>query len=327
MSSTGIGGTVARMGVGCLALLAVWAGASFALDRWVAERVVTEARPWLGVAAGLFFTLSLATIWGMLVGPARGENTREAILARAASGQMPDHDGVVVATGTVRAASVPLRSPITGTPCVAYFYRMFEEVRDTEAFGNHREVPHYWGYASRAFLVDTPVNAVRVQAVPMLKDAARRHGDPVHVAHAQQWVESTRFEVTAPGTGRLGSALSIVSAMLTEDDGESRRDWKLSDTTRTPDTLLLEETTVPVDATVSVAGPWSAARRAIITGANTSSAADGLSGVSVTTGPIEKVLEGQSAVPPSRTYTIVFAIVMAGLGYGVLWGGLQGFAP
>ncbi len=137
--TSSLGSAAVRTGVGCLALLATWAGTSIALDRWIGERVVAEARPWLGVASALFFTLALGTVWGMLFGSARGDNSREAILARAAAGRLPHGDGVVVATGTVRPASMPLQSPISDTPCVVYFYRMFDEVRDRESFGNRRE--------------------------------------------------------------------------------------------------------------------------------------------------------------------------------------------
>ena len=49
-------------------MLAVWAVAAIALDRWIGDRVTADAKPWLGVAAGLFFSLSIATVWGMLFG-------------------------------------------------------------------------------------------------------------------------------------------------------------------------------------------------------------------------------------------------------------------
>ena len=203
---------------------------------------------------------------------------------------------------------------------------MYEEVHTIAPSRRRLEVPHYWGHGNCAFIVDTPTSAVRVAAVPMLEDEPIRLAGADHVVQAQRWIGATRFDEAADIVGAIGSAFSTLNAIMTDEDGDYLRNWKRRGTTRTSESLLLEETVIPVGATVSVSGPWSVAQRAIVAGASHPGAPDGAMAVSVTTGDIDNVISGQSVVPPSKTYTIVFAIVMAALGCGVLWGGLAGFA-
>jgi len=315
------GNTVTRMALGCVGYLLLYAVVAMAVDRWTAPRVVADARPWLGWLAAVFFTLALASAWGVLRGYGRGRDSRAAILARAAAGTLPDGDGLILASGTVRPSGASLHAPLSGTACVAYTYRMYYEARDHR---NRRiEVPVYWGQACRPFLIDTPTNAVRIMAVPHLADKVVRRESPEHIARARAYVGATRFDEASGLLGAVGSAITTGTAMFTDDDGESRFDWKRTGEPRDPSTLLLEESVLPIGATASVAGPWSIDRHAIMPASD----APGGLGVTVTTGPVDTLLGANSQIPASTTTSVVLILVLTAIGVGIVWGGMTIMAP
>lgn len=307
--------------LGCLAYLILFGALAAAIDRWTAPQVVPEARPWLGIGAALCFTLALGSAWTLVSGLLNRGRSRAAILERAAAGTLPDEDGVSVVTGTVRAATLPLQSPLTGTPCVAYTYRMFHQVRNHK--GRLEDVPIYWGLASRPFIVDTRMRAVRVMAVPWIVDEATRCDGAGVVTRARQHVGTTRFEDVSGLLGAVGTVFSTVRVMFQDEDGEHRADYRAAGTTRAPETLLLEETVLPVGAVASVAGTWSAARGAIVTASGT--AVTG--GVTATSGPVDTLLKRSTQVPASTTSTALFVVVLAAFGAGILWAATTYLGP
>ncbi len=308
-----------RTALGCVALLALAAAIFVVVDRRTAGLVDPAVQPWVAAAAALQFTLALASAWTLVSGLVTRRNSRGAVLGRAAEGTLPDGDGPAVVTGTVRAAAAPLLAPLTGTPCVAYSYRLFRQVRTHN--GRMQDEPVYWGLASRPFLVDTRRRAVRVLAVPWIVDEATRHATADAVQRARQYVTSTRFEVTSGLAGALGSVLGTVRVLFADEDGEHRADYRRDDATGRLEGLLMEETVLPVGATASVAGTWSASRGAMV-------AADGTpGGVTATTGPIEQLLDKASVVPPSAAGAAIVTLVMAGLGAAVLWVAVTWMAP
>jgi hypothetical protein len=196
---------------------------------------------------------------------------------------------------------------------------MFFETRTHK--GRREEVPVYWGLASRPFIVDTRARAVRVMAVPWIVDEPSRLSGADAVLRARQYIDATRFEEASGRIGAVGTAISTVRVLFGDADGEHRADYKSTGTERDPGTLLLEETVLPVGASASVAGTWLASRGAIQPG----SGAGG--GVTVTTGPVEMLLARSSQLPASTTNSLVFAIVLGGLGAALLWAAVTWLGP
>lgn len=310
-----------RTALGCLAYLVIFGALAVAIDRWLAPQVVADACPWLGLVAAAFFTLALGAAWTVVSGWFGRGVSRAAILERAAAGTVPDEDGVALVTGRVRATGAPLLAPLSGTPCVAYTYRMFYVVSGHR--GRRQEVPVYWGLACRPFVVDTRLRAVRVMAVPRLVDEPARHAGPDVLTRARRHIADTRFEEAAGLLGALGTVFRTVGVMFGDDDGEHRADYRAAGAVRAPENLLLEETVLPVGASASVAGAWSAARGAIVP----QSGSSGGGGVTATTGAVQTLLKHGSPVPPSKVGAAVAALTLAAIGAGILWAGLTLLAP
>lgn len=303
---------------GCLGMLAAWAGLALGIHLWLGARVDQTMRPVIGIASGLFFTLAAFSLWTVVSGRGRGEQSRAAILERTKSGRLPTEDGIAAYQGTTRPATAPLHAPISGTPCVAYFYRMYETVYTGGGANKRNEVPHYWGFGCVPFFVDTRSSAVRVLAMPQISGEAVPLDDPAAVARAQAWITSNPFENAAGIGGMFATVYEIVSDVMTER-GDMRRNFRQTDTARPAASLRLEESVVPVGATVTVSGAWSTRLHAIVPGSAIDVPDATGTSVIVTTGDAPGALSG---VPTSTAYNIGFTLVAAAIGAGIVWAGL-----
>ena len=291
-------------------------GAVFLIAREVvAPHLERQARPWVAGASAVLLTLGLSSFWSLARGYGRGDASRRVLLSRARTGEPPPQDGPVVVTGAARPLGAPLCAPLSGVECVAYQYRMYYRTSDRSE-RRRRTVPVYWGHASRPFRIDTAGRAIRVMAVPQLADEATRLASADDVARARQHVGATRFEeVGADVLGALGTAFERAGEMFADEDGESRRDWRRKGDDRDPESLLLEETVLPVGATVTVAGRWSTDRQAVVP----DSGEAGPSVVTVVTGPPERLARAAHALPSSAWSVAVAATLLTGLGAGLVW--------
>ena len=309
-----------RFGVGCIAFLALWALLTAGHYRVMTPAVPVELRPWLALASALFLALGLLSFWHLARGVGQGDASRAAVLRRAAAGEVPPGGGPVVASGVVRALGAPLVAPLSGVECVGYWYRMYYTARSRGRSRLPVAVPVYWGHAARPFAIDSPRTRFRVLAVPQMLDTATPRDGAVVVDRARQLVAATRFEEVergALGLGPVGTMLQLASTMFSDDDGEARHDWKAAGDARDPQTLLLEETLLPVGHVASVAGTWSPERNAIVAGGEGAVGP----GVSVILGPPEKLAGQDGGVPLHSSFAsyLITATVLTALGAGLVW--------
>ena len=314
-----------RSGSGCALYFVVYLGLAYALDQCTAQRLLPDARPWVGMVAAVFITPGLASIWGLLTGYTRQgatHSTRSQLIANADTPNLPDKDGPLLVTGTVQLDSAmgePLTSPIGGTACVAYRYRMYYVTSNSTE--RRHVVPVYWGSACLPFRIASATARVRVLAVPQLGDppqALELEGD---IERARVFIAATQFEKAAGIVCALGTAFEATDAVLAQENFAYRRDWQSKAQALDPGTLILEETVLATGATVSVAGPWSATRQAIVPHI------DGMDAlcVSASTGSAEKIHLDDAGVPSSTLAGGVTALVLLALGGAVVWGALALF--
>ncbi len=244
-----------KASLGCLAHLVAMAAVAVFIDQLTSAHLPREVRYFVAGAASLFLTAGLSNLWTLARGYGQGERSRAAILDRARVGEPPPDDGPFVATGVVRAEGGTLRGPISGTECVAYQYRLYTRQRLPDS--NHRDVPIYWGYASRPFSIDSPAHAFRVMAVPRLADEATEHTSTESLERAKAYVAATQYEPKHGLAGIASATAAMVSELVTEPAGDVRRDWRAADVDVDINSLLRKEIVVPVGAIVSVSGRWS----------------------------------------------------------------------
>jgi hypothetical protein len=303
-----------KLGLGCVAHLMVLAAVAVFVDQLTSARLPPELRLYVVVPTGLLLTAGLSNLWTLARGYGQGDRSRAAMLERARTGEPPPQDGPIAATGVVRAEGGALRAPISGLECVAYQYRLYTS--QWLADSDHREVPIYWGYASQPFRIDSPRHAFRVIAAPQLGDKATRHDSRESRARAKAYVAATRYEPKRALVGIASAAAAMLSERVREPEGDVRRDWQAADVDIDIDALLMEEIVVPVGATVSVSGRWSAERRAILPG----EIGEGQLGVTLVTGTAENLGRGGSSELPWSVLSV--AVTAGGLllvGAAVVW--------
>ncbi len=311
-----------RSASGCALYFVLFAAVAYGLDRFTGAQLIPEARPWVGVVTALFITLGVASIWALLTGYTRqggSAGTRAQLIANAYTPQLPDKDGPLLVTGTVQLDSAmgdPLTSPIGGTACVAYSYRMYY-VTDHATERRH-EVPVYWGTACLPFRIASTTVSVRVLAVPRLGHPPQELALEPDIERARAFIATTPFEKKAGIVGTLGTAFEVADALLAQENAAYRRDWQRQTQALDPAELILEENVLAVGATASVAGPWSATSQAIVPHI------DGMDALSVnaTTGEAENIHLDDAGLPPSTLAGVVTALGLLGVGGGILWGAL-----
>lgn len=304
-------GGLASMSLGCLGVLVLCGGVGYAALQFLPlppsrDPLVTRIfAALIGGCGGL----GLSSVISLVFGYGRGAGSLGPLLARARSDGPAEDGQLIIATGVVR-AETPLVSPIGGVPCVAYDYRMTRP-----AAGSRREepVPVYWGYASQPFHLDSRTRRYAVSAAGM--DAARATRDDSAEARnrARQYVRSTRWETVEY---RMLGTLDTVRQRLEDDAPTGTRKDFAADSPEPVDVALLaiEENVLPVGATVSAFGTWSATYGMIVA---PPSPLPGSHVILVKGGPDE--LKGQPGVPQSTRASIVGAMVLLALAAGLFW--------
>jgi hypothetical protein len=305
--------------LGCLVHLGALAIVVTLVDRATAASLPAALRPWVALVAGTLITLGLSNVWNLARGYGQGESSRRALLRRARAGQPPLEDGPILATGVVRAEGPALVSPVTGQPCVAYQYRIYNRYRVTHGQSDTRVF--YWGCACRPFRLDTASEALRVLAMPRLVDDPAPIKDvPELSAFMEGYIRETRFE-TGAGPIPLASAFALAEILFTEQRLEVRRDWKRADAPAELRGLHIEEQVLVVGSTASAWGQWASDRRGIVPG----SLGSETPGIAVVSGPPERLL-GHAEGPPSSALAVaIAAVVLLALGGALVWAARVGY--
>jgi hypothetical protein len=269
-----------------------------------------QARIWFAVASGVLLASGLSSLWLLLTGRVE---TRGALMQRVQSAQPPADGEAVLVTGQLRAAPPLLTAPLSGSQCVAYFYRMYRlGMRGPERGAPREELPVYWGYASRPLVIDTPFRPIAV-AAPQLSVPRTPHSGDEAVARARDYIRAVEAEVRSPQPFFAGDpVMQWMSDISPDEDGSARRDW-MSGERIDPAELRLEELVLMPEVEVSVHGRWSSRRNAI-------SAGEGAGDVpaKLALGPAT-ALGVAAGVPPSLFASWIGTLSTIALGFGLIW--------
>jgi hypothetical protein len=305
--------------LGCLAHLGLVAALTMVIDGRTGEAVAPVLRPWVGLAAAVLLVLGASNLLHLLGGYGRGDSARSTLLARATTGEPPAEGGPMLVTGTVRPDGPALRAPLSGKECVAYEYRLYRRQWLGSRTG-HRTTVYWGGYAFQSFMVDTGARAVRIGAMPEIVDEPNRDKTDHTSRNAREYLQSTRFEDVA-GAEIVSLFGTMLGDRLAEAQTGIRRDWHRASASPDPDTLRFEERSVPVGATVSVAGHWLPTLRALV------AEPGGLGGspVTIVTGGPESLLRRSTALPSSASSVAIFGVLLLAMGAALAWAALAGY--
>jgi hypothetical protein len=227
---------------GCALTLALWIALVGAYG-YVAWQRIHEWPPAIviGVLGGTFAAMLVGSFAGLFTGA-----RERGAFKRAASGEAMQDGRLEVASGPIRPLGAPLEAPFTGRPCVAYEYDVKRPGADRSEFA---------GVALAPCAVDTPRTSVRVLGWAIL-DEFPRGGGTIEPSRGAAYLGSVPSEPLG-----LTSIVSVMSDLLTDDDGAIRKDFRIGGATVDLQGRTIEERIVPAGEVVTLLGRWSEAKR------------------------------------------------------------------
>lgn len=207
----------------------------------------------------------LAASVGYVVGAVRYVQEERLVLRSIAQPDLKDGHRVAL-EGVVEPLGPALRSPFTGTECVAYQYEI--QHQDTDADGGPTWARDYWGMAVSPYHLVTPAGSIRVLGYARLETFSEHLAEEACAA-AEAYVRATAFRHPSSPGERLGS---LAEPLATESD--TFQDDICTDTShsssgvREPPPDLrgrrLTERRLDVGQTACAAGCYSAAKGALV---------------------------------------------------------------
>ena len=227
----------------CGLSLLVWA-LFVAAYGYVAWQKIHELVPsaMIAVLGGTF----AAVLVGSFVGLFTGARDRGA-LRRAVNAEEPQDGRLEAASGPVRPLDAPLSAPFTGRPCVAYEYDVKRPGADRSEFA---------GVALAPCAIETPRGDARVLGWAILDEFPRDTGDKIDRGRGAAYLRAANAEPLG-----LTSVISVLSDLLTDDDGSIRKDFRIGGEAVDLEGRQVEERIVPAGAVVTILGRWSAEKR------------------------------------------------------------------
>jgi hypothetical protein len=174
-------------------------------------------------------------------------------------GEQFTDDELVTVVGRMRAMGSSLRAPFSGKPAVLYSYDI-DHI--SQGRNDTTNVKDYSGFALTPCAVDSPHGSVRILGFPMLEGFPKNsYTTEEGRRNAVAYLEST--PLTDMKGFHPGTIYHEIKELLTDDDGQFRKDWKMTEDRDLTDKQLSEQIVAPGDQVCAI-GRWSAAKHGLI---------------------------------------------------------------
>jgi hypothetical protein len=236
---------------GCLVSLLIWAALSAGYYSWFHGRFTPPGDRWGAIAAGFFTGIMIASV--RTARQSGKDAARVEAASRGESYAAPRDGETLAAYGTIRALRAPLQSPFTGKPAVLYSYEIDHTVKRQNGWETVRD---YSGLALTPCAIDTPYGPVRILTYPALEGFGKVPYDTdEELENARRYIGVTPF--VKMNAFSVGTVYRQMKDLLTDDDGEIRKDWQIGEADpELPDHILTEEI-IPNGEQVCAIGRWS----------------------------------------------------------------------
>jgi len=214
---------------------------------------------WATGVASFFMWISVSSLQGAIT------SARDAMRVSSESsfggfgGEQFADDETATVVGHIRAVGSSLRAPFSGKAAVLYSYDI-EHV----SYNNNdsTDVKDYSGFALAPCAIDSPHGSVRIFGFPLMEGFPKRAYDTEEGRrNASAYLEST--PLTSMQGFHPGAIFHEIKELLTDDDGQVRKDWKMTEDRDLSDKHLSEQVVAPGDQVCAI-GRWSAAKHGLI---------------------------------------------------------------
>jgi len=174
-------------------------------------------------------------------------------------GEQFNDDETVTVVGHIRAMGSTLTAPFSGKQVVLYNYDIDHISQRSD---DSTDVKDYSGFALAPCAIDSPHGSVRILGFPLLEGFPKASFDTEEGRrNAAAYIESTTW--TDMKGFHPGTIYHEIKELLTDDDGQFRKDWKMTDDRDLTDKHLAEQVLTPGDQVCAI-GRWSAAKHGMI---------------------------------------------------------------
>jgi Ankyrin repeats (3 copies) len=214
---------------------------------------------WASGVASFFMWISVSSLQGAVT------SARDAMRVSSESsfggfgGEQFEDDAIVTVVGHIRAIGSALRAPFSGKAAVLYSYDIDHMSQSSEGTS---EVKDYSGFALAPCAIDSPHGSVRILGFPLLEGFPKASYDTAEGRkNAAAYLEAT--ELKDMQGFHPGTIFHEIKELLTDDDGQFRKDWKITDDRDLSEKHLREQVVAPGDQVCAI-GRWSAAKHGLI---------------------------------------------------------------
>ena len=214
---------------------------------------------WATGVASFFMWISLSTLQGAFTAARDAMRVSSESSFGGYGGEQFADDSIATVVGHIRAIGSSLRAPFSGKAAVLYSYDI-----DHISHSGHDSttVKDYSGFALAPCAIDSPHGSVRIFGFPMMESFPKRAFDnPEGRKNAAAYLESAQF--TDMQGFHPGAIYHEIKELLTDDDGQVRKDWKMTEDRDLSDKHLSEQAVAPGDQVCAI-GRWSAAKHGLI---------------------------------------------------------------
>ena len=125
-----------------------------------------------------------------------------------------------------------------------------------------RTVKDYSGFALTPSVIDSPRGPVRLLCFPLLEAVNKEAAvNPDALANAEAYIRDTSW--TSMEGFHPTQIYREVREVITDDDGQLRKDWHMSDPANLGEATLMEQVVAPGSQVFAI-GRWSAEKRGLV---------------------------------------------------------------
>ncbi|MEK6372564.1 MAG: hypothetical protein AABO58_07690 [Acidobacteriota bacterium] len=245
---------------GCLFFLVTWAAFSAVYWYFLHHRLPPPVNVWVPIGAGFFMAIVIGVIRTAMGSAADARRVRRALEPAGFMGEQPKDGETIVVAGTIRPLGQALIAPFSHKRAVLYSYEV--ERPGPQTRNQSGTVKDYAGFALTPSVIDSMRGQVKLLCFPQLEAVEKEVAfGPDAVPNATAYIRSTQW--TAMDGFNPAQIYRDVKEVLTDDDGEIRKDWRINDRPDLEGATLMEQIVAP-GSQVFAFGKWSAEKRGLI---------------------------------------------------------------
>jgi hypothetical protein len=245
---------------GCFVALVTWAAAAGAYWYYIHTRFFPPLDWVVPVVAGLMMAIVFGNLRAAVDSAINAVRASQQATFSGVMGERPKDGQVLTVVGHIRATGgSTLEAPITKRPAVLYGYDISHQSRNSD--GGFHAAKDFAGFALAPSVIDSRMGPIRLLGFPNLEGFPKEEVPDPDVARVNEYIAATPFQDMS-GFNPLALYREIKD-LMTDDDGQLRKDWRMSSSEVTEDHDISEQVVAPGEQ-VTVIGRYSETKQGLI---------------------------------------------------------------